>query len=107
VNSFQILYLCFGGFVIVSGLVMIGTYTLSYRWWRDLVGRMMVTYAGAEIVMSFLLLLAVVFQVGPHWFRALWFILQGIVGGCFCFQTWTILRLRHRRLSLIKESEHA
>lgn len=96
-NTFQVEYAWFGGSVIVSGLLMITMYSLSYPWWRDLVGRMMVTYASAEITMSTLLMVTVVFQTGPTWFRPAWFILQSIVAWCFLFQTYTILRLRRRR----------
>lgn len=96
-NSFEILYLCFGGFVCLAGATMIVVYTVAYPWWRDHLGRMMVTYAAAEVAMAAILLLAVVAHIGPHWFRVLWFILQAVVGGCFCYQTWTIIALQRAR----------
>lgn len=105
-DGFRIVYLCFGSFVCLAGLSMILIYSLSYPWWRDTVGRMMVTYASAEILMSLILLLAVVAHMSPHWFRNLWLLLQAIVGACFVYQSWTILRLRRNRVSLRKE-DHA
>ena len=96
-DAFQIEYLCFGGTLILAGLAMIVSYTASYPWWRDLLGRMMVTYAAAEVAMSTLLMITVVFRFGPDWFRPLWFALQTIITGCFVFQTWTIVKLRRAR----------
>lgn len=94
---FEILYLCFGSFVTIAGVVMIGTYSATYPWWRSHVGRMMVTYAGAEVAMSLLLLFTVVGHVSPMWFRAVWFALQTAVGGAFCFQTVLLVRLYRQR----------
>jgi hypothetical protein len=97
VNAFEILYLCFGSFVAIAGVAMIGTYSATYPWWRNHVGRMMVTYAGAEVLMSLLLLFTVVGHVSPMWFRAVWFILQTAVGCAFCFQTVLLVRLYRQR----------
>jgi hypothetical protein len=97
VTWFEILYLCFGTFVTASGVAMISVYSATYAWWRNHVGRMMVTYAGAEVLMSLLLLLTVVGHVSPLWFRAVWFGLQAAVGGAFCFQTVLLVRLHRQR----------
>lgn len=96
-NAFRIAYLVFGSFICVSGAAMIVTYSRSYPWWRDSMGRMMVVYAGAEILMSGMLTITVVAQTGPHWFRAVWFALQILVGSCFCYQTLAIIRLKRGR----------
>lgn len=96
-DAFRIAYLIFGTFICVSGVVMITTYSLSFPWWRDPLGRMLVIYAGAEVLMSGMLTVTVVAQTGPHWFRAVWFVLQIIVGSCFCYQTSTIARTRRDR----------
>lgn len=96
-SDFEILYLVFGGGVILSGIAMLVTYTASFPWWRDLVGRMMVTYAAVELCMSALLMSTVVFHVGPHWFRGVWFGLQALLTFTFAFQTWTIVKLRRQR----------
>jgi hypothetical protein len=96
-SSFQVEYLIFGGTLIVSGVLMIVTYTLSYPWWRDLLGRMLVTYAAAEITMATLLAVTVVWQTGPTWFRPAWFTLQSMISWCFLYQTWTIRRLKRER----------
>lgn len=95
-SSFETLYLIFGSFIISAGLIMVTTYTLTNPWWRTHLGRMMVTYAVAEILMSGLLMMTIVGHFAPHWFRAAWFTLQTIVGATFWFQTVTIIRL-HRR----------
>lgn len=96
-SGFETAYLCFGSFVVGSGLAMITTYSLAYPWWRTHVGRMMITYAAAEVLMSLILLLAVVGHVSPAWFRLVWFGLQLVVGCTFTFQTGMILMLRRRR----------
>lgn len=96
-SNFERLYLIFGSFIILSGVVMILTYSLTNPWWRNHVGRMLVTYAAAEILMSALLMSAVVWHVSPGWFRAVWFTLQVIVSGTFCFQTVLIVRLHRQR----------
>jgi hypothetical protein len=106
-DAFRIAYLIFGSFICVSGTTMIVTYSRSYRWWHEPVGRMMVIYAGSEVLMSGMLTITVVAQTGPHWFRAVWFALQILVGCCFTYQTVTINRLRHDRVSMTKESEDA
>lgn len=104
-TGFQIEYLCFGGSLTLSGLVMIVTYTVSFPWWKDLLGRMMIVYASAEVAMSTLLMSTVVFRFGPEWFRPIWFALQTILTGCFVFQTWIIIKLRRARVSLVKEED--
>ena len=96
-TEFSLLYLVFTAFLVTAGLTMITTYTLTYPWWRSGLGRMMVLYASAEITMSAILCLAVVFHVTPVWFRALWFTLQVAVGCTFCVQTAVIVRLYRRR----------
>jgi hypothetical protein len=96
-SSFQVEYMIFGGVLILSGLLMIVTYTVSYPWWRDLLGRMMVTYAVAEITMATLLAVTVVWETGPTWFRPAWFTLQCMIAGCFLYQTWTIRKLKRER----------
>lgn len=94
-TSFQITYLIFGSFVISAGLVMVTTYSLTNPWWRTHIGRMMIVYAMAEVIMSALLLAAIVWQIHPTWFRVAWFILQATVGCTFWFQTYVIIRI-HR-----------
>lgn len=96
-NQFIAMYLCFTGFLVTSGLTMIATYTLSYPWWRSWLGRIVIIYASAEIGMSVILCLAVVWHTNPAWFRGVWFALQGTVGATFCVQTATIVKLRRRR----------
>lgn len=96
-DDFVTMYLCFTGFLIVSGLIMIVTYSLSYPWWRDWLGRLVIIYASAEIAMSAMLCSAVVFRVNPTWFRAAWFALQLVIGLVFCAQTAAIVRLRRGR----------
>ncbi|QDN64457.1 hypothetical protein [Streptomyces sp. S1D4-14] len=102
-NSFITLYLCFTGYLVTSGLTMIVAYSLSYPWWRSGLGRVVVLYASAEILMSVILCLAVVWHINPAWFRALWFGLQAVVGTTFCVQTAVIVRLRRGR----RQREHA
>ena len=95
-THFQIEYLIFGSFVISAGVIMVLVYSLTNPWWRNHVGRMLVTYAVAEILMSTLLMVTIVWQWSPHWFRLAWFTLQVIVGCTFWFQTILIIRLHHR-----------
>lgn len=97
-SDFEIMYLIFGTFVVSAGVVMITTYSLTNPWWKTHIGRMMITYAAAEILMSVLLLATVVWHVSPHWFRGVWFGLQTVVGCTFWFQTFTIVRLRQNRI---------
>lgn len=96
-NDFVLLYLCFTGFLITSGLVMIVAYSLSYPWWRSWLGRLVIIYASAEIGMSAILCSAVVWHINPVWFRDLWLGLQAVVGLTFCAQTAIVVRLRRRR----------
>lgn len=96
-DDFVVLYLCFTGFLITAGLTMIVTYSLSYPWWKDWLGRLVIIYASAEIAMSAILGSAVVFRINPTWFRAAWFALQLIIGLVFCAQTAAIVRLRRGR----------
>lgn len=96
-NEFELTYLCFTGFLVASGLIMIVTYSLNYPWWRSWLGRIVIIYASAEIAMSAILCSAVVFHIGPAWFRGVWFALQTIVGVTFCAQTAVIVRLRRGR----------
>jgi peptidoglycan biosynthesis protein MviN/MurJ (putative lipid II flippase) len=95
-SAFQEEYLAFGSFVISAGVIMVVVYSLTNPWWRNHIGRMMVTYAVAEILMSTLLMATIVWHVGPHWFRSVWFTLQAVVGCTFWFQTVTIIRLHLR-----------
>lgn len=96
-DDFILMYLCLTSFLIVSGLTMIMTYSLSYPWWRNWLGRLVIIYASAEIAMSAILCSAVVFRINPTWFRAAWFALQIIIGLVFCSQTAAIVRLRRGR----------
>lgn len=96
-HAFEIEYSIFGGFVILAGLTMIVAYSVTNPWWRTHLGRMMVTYAAAEVAMSSLLMFTVVFHWAPHWFRAIWFGLQTVVGLTLCYQTFTIVRLHLER----------
>lgn len=96
-TSFQVTYLVFGSFVISAGLVMVAAYTATNPWWRSHLGRMMIAYATAEILMSAILMAAVVADLHPNWFRVAWFILQVIVGCTFWFQTYVILKLHRSR----------
>jgi hypothetical protein len=104
--AFQIEYAIFGGFVILAGLVMIIAYSLTNPWWTTHLGRMMVTYATAEICMSTLLMITVEFQINPVWFRGVWFGLQSAVGLCLCYQTWTIIRLHQKTREAEKSRDH-
>lgn len=97
-TDFEIMYLIFGTFVTSAGVIMITTYSVAYPWWKDHLGRMMITYALAEILMSALLVMAVVWHFSPHWFRGVWFGLQTVVGSTFWFQTYMILKLRQQRI---------
>lgn len=99
-HAFEIEYSIFGGFVILSGLVMVVIYSLTNPWWRTHVGRMMITYALAEVAMSSLLMFTVVFHWAPHWFRAIWFGLQTVVGCTFWFQTLVIIKLHLEQAQL-------
>jgi hypothetical protein len=96
-SEFETLYLIFGSYIISAGAVMVLVYTLTNPWWRNLLGRMLVTYAVAEIIMSTLLMITVVGHITPYWFRAAWFVLQTVVGSTFWFQTWAILKLHRER----------
>lgn len=96
-NEFETLYLCFTGFLVTAGLTMIVTYSANYPWWKSWLGRIVIIYASAEIAMSVILCLAVVFHIGPVWFRGVWFALQALVGSTFCVQTAVIVRLRQSR----------
>lgn len=102
-HTFEVLYLIFGSFITLSGVMMIVTYSLTNPWWRTHLGRMMITYAAAEVIMSTLLLSAVVWNFSPAWFRAAWFVLQVVVGGTFCFQTVTIIKLHRQRRARERE----
>jgi hypothetical protein len=107
-TAFRVEYAIFGSFVILSGLVMIVTYSLTNPWWRSHLGRMMVTYASAEILMSTLLMVTIEFQVSPIWFRDVWFALQTAVGLCLCYQTSAIIRLHRetKREKITKVGRH-
>lgn len=96
-HTFEWLYLGFGSFLTLAGVTMIVTYSLTNPWWRTHIGRMMITYAAAEVIMSTLLLSAVVWHFNPEWFRAAWFALQLVVGSTFVFQTVMIIKLHRRR----------
>lgn len=86
-------YLVFGSFVILSGLAMVISYSLTSPWWRSHLGRMMITYALAEIGMSTLLMVTVEFSVSPAWFRTVWFVLQTMVGTALTYQTYVIFKV--------------
>lgn len=102
--SFETLYLIFGSYIICAGLLMVTVYSLTNPWWKSHLGRMMITYAAAEIIMSALLVVTVVWHVSPHWFRAVWFALQVIVGSTFIFQTVVLITLHRARVRQEKES---
>ena len=93
-DAFRIFYLIFGSAICITGTMMILTYSRSFPWWKDPIGRMMIVYAGAEVLMSALLTITVVTQISPHWFRLAWFILQVVLSGCFVYQTLTIKQLK-------------
>lgn len=99
-SQFEELYLAFGSFVIIAGVVMIVSYSLTNPWWRSHLGRMMITYAAAEVLSGILLMTTVVWHFSPHWFRAAWFALQFIVGCTFWYQTVTIIQLHRARMRL-------
>lgn len=96
-TRFEVLYLIFGSYISSAGIIMVLSYSLTNPWWRSHVGRMLVTYAAAEVLMSVLLLVTVVGHVTPEWFRAVWFTLQVVVGSTFWFQTAMIIRLHRQR----------
>jgi hypothetical protein len=102
-HAFEWMYLGFGSFITLSGITMVVTYSVTNPWWRSHLGRMMITYAVAEILMSTLLMVSVVAHFSPLWFRGVWFALQVTVGVTFCFQTSTILRLHRAKRE--RESE--
>lgn len=91
-TSFQWEYLVFGSFVILSGLAMVIAYSLTNPWWRSHLGRMLITYALAEIGMSTVLMITVEFHTSPIWFRAVWFVLQTMVGVALSYQTYVIIK---------------
>ena len=95
-TGFQIEYLVFGSFVILSGLAMVLSYSLTNPWWRSHLGRMLVTYALAEIGMSTILMVTVEFHTSPVWFRTVWFVLQTMVGIALTYQTHVIIKV-HRQ----------
>jgi hypothetical protein len=96
VSGFELAYLIFGSFLISAGVIMVTTYTITNPWWRSHLGRMMIVYAMAEILMSTLLMVSIVGHVAPHWFRGVWFVLQTTVGCTFWYQTFTIIKLHLR-----------
>lgn len=105
-SEFNLMYLCFTGYLVASGLTMIATYSFSYPWWRYGLGRIVIIYASAEIAMSAILCLAVVWHISPVWFRGVWFGLQAVVGTTFCVQTAEIVRLRRRRRQRERQGLH-
>lgn len=102
-SSFETAYLIFGSFIISAGLIMVITYSLTNPWWSAHLGRMMVTYALAEVLMSALLMAAVVGHVNPTWFRGVWFALQTVVGCTFWFQTLVIIKLHREKRRMRRE----
>lgn len=103
-GSFEAWYLLFGTFVVSAGVIMVTVYSLTNPWWRTHLGRMLITYAVAEIMMSALLMSTVVWHFSPHWFRGVWFGLQFVVGCTFWFQTFIIIRLHRQRVRLERTS---
>lgn len=95
--TFEVLYLIFGSYITTAGTAMVIIYTLTNPWWKTHIGRMMITYAVAEILMSVILMITVIGHVSPEWFRAVWFALQVVVGTTFWFQAVTIIRLHRER----------
>lgn len=102
-HAFEIQYLIFGGFNIVACLAMMISYTATNPWWRTHLGRMLMTYAVAEMAMAALLMTTVVWHFSPHWFRGVWFALQVLVGFTFWYQTATIIKLYRRRRAAERE----
>lgn len=96
-HLFEWMYLIFGGYLVLAGLSMVIAYSLTNPWWRTQLGRMMVTYAMAEVLMSTLLTSTVVWHFNPIWFRTVWFFLIGIVGLTLTYQTYTIVKLNRQR----------
>lgn len=94
--SFETMYAIFGSFITSAGLIMVITYSVTNPWWRSHLGRMMITYAMAEVLMSALLMFTILTHISPEWFRGVWFALQTIVGMTFWFQTIMIIKL-HRQ----------
>lgn len=95
-TGYEILYAFTGSYIILSGLAMILAYSLTNPWWTNQYGRMLITYAVAEIFMSALLMAAVILHLNPWWFRYTWSSLQVVVGSVLCYQTVAIIRL-HRK----------
>lgn len=106
-SEFVWMYLGFSGFQMIAGTVMIVTYSVSFPWWRDPLGRMMVTYATADLLMALLLCVTVVWHLHPVWFRAVWFALQVMMGAAFCFQTRTILQIRRVRAARARQTHRS
>lgn len=96
-QTFELLYLVFGGYLALAGLAMVTAYSLTNPWWRSHLGRMLVIYALAEVAMSTLLTSTVVWHFNPYWFRVVWFFLIGIVGLTLTYQTMTIIKLHRQR----------
>jgi hypothetical protein len=96
-ESFEIEYICFTAWVVLTAVGMVITYTVSYPWWRSLLGRLVVAYALADSAMATLLCVAVVTRTGPSWFRWAWFGLQAVLGTTFLVQALAIGRLREER----------
>lgn len=75
---------------------MMIVYSVTAPWWKSHTGRMLVTYAVAETGMSAIFAAAIVFQINPFWFRAVWVGLQITVGIVLWYQT-TMIVILHRR----------
>ena len=94
-TGYEKLYAATGSYIILAGVLMIVVYRITTPWWRNPYGRMLITYAVAEIAMSVLLMAAVLGHLNPWWFRYAWSVLQVIVGSVLCYQTFAIIKL-HR-----------
>lgn len=96
-HTVELLYLISGSFTSAAAFFMILVYSLTNPWWTNHVGRMLITYAVAELGMSLIFALAIGFHVNPVLFRYLWVGLQAVVGGTLWLQTWMIFLLWRRK----------
>lgn len=96
-HTVELLYLISGSFTSAAAFFMIVIYSLTNPWWTNHVGRMLITYAVAEMGMSMIFALAIGFHINPVLFRYLWVGLQAVVGCVLWGQTWIIFTLWRRR----------
>lgn len=96
-HDVELMYLFSGIFTSLAAFLMIVIYTLTNPWWTNHVGRMLITYAVAEMGMSLIFALAIGFHINPVVFRYLWVSLQFTVGCVLWVQTWMIFVLWQRK----------